>query len=159
MRLFVRSGSLTRNHPARLCASSFECFTAQEWTIRYIFRTRCFGSQLKFGDATYPVGTKIILQAVTGWPRRPNANTVTSARQARPQYSEACRSNSRRGIMINICPRPLLVAASVVALTSGLFAGSGVAAEVVVRGVEGRPLDEVRPAPTFFRPDLSIITL
>jgi hypothetical protein len=61
--------------------------------------------------------------------------------------------------MINICPRPLLVAASVVALTSGLFAGSGVEAEVVVRGVEGRPLDEVRPAPTFFRPDLSIITL
>jgi hypothetical protein len=60
--------------------------------------------------------------------------------------------------MINICPRPLLVAASVVALTSGLFAGSGVEAEVVVRGVEGRPLDEVRPAPTFFRPDLSIIT-
>jgi hypothetical protein len=40
--------------------------------------------------------------------------------------------------MINICPRPLLVAASVVALTSGLFAGSGVEAEVVVRGVEGR---------------------
>jgi len=54
--------------------------------------------------------------------------------------------------------RYLLGAASAVALTVGLCAGSGVNAEVVVRGIEGKPLDEVRPAPAFFKPDLAIIT-
>jgi hypothetical protein len=52
----------------------------------------------------------------------------------------------------------LLIATSAVALTAGLFGGIGVKSEVVVRGVEGKPLEEVRPAPTFFKPDLSIIT-
>jgi hypothetical protein len=59
--------------------------------------------------------------------------------------------------MINIRPRHSLIAISVVALAAGLF-GTGINAEVVVRGVEGKPLDEVRPAPAFFRPDLSVIT-
>jgi hypothetical protein len=54
--------------------------------------------------------------------------------------------------------RKLLAAASAVALTVGLCAGSGVNAEVVVRGIEGKPLEEVRPAPAFFKPDLDIIT-
>jgi hypothetical protein len=59
--------------------------------------------------------------------------------------------------MINICPRPLLVAASVVALTSGSRGvGSRRRSSSAVSRAE--PLDEVRPAPTFFRPDLSIIT-
>jgi hypothetical protein len=52
----------------------------------------------------------------------------------------------------------LLVAASAVAVTAPLCGGSKVNAEVVVRGIEGRPLDEVRPAPDFFKPDLSVIT-
>ena len=51
-----------------------------------------------------------------------------------------------------------LAAASAIALTVGLCAGSGVNAEVVVRGIEGKPLEEVRPAPAFFKPDLDIIT-
>jgi hypothetical protein len=54
--------------------------------------------------------------------------------------------------------RKLLAAASAVALAVGLCAGSGVNAEVVVRGIEGKPLEEVRPAPAFFKPDLDIIT-
>ena len=54
--------------------------------------------------------------------------------------------------------RNLLAAASAVALTVGLCVGSAVNAEVVVRGIEGKPLDEVRPAPAFFKPDLDIIT-
>ena len=54
--------------------------------------------------------------------------------------------------------RYLLVAASAVALAAGLCGGSGLNAEVVVRGIEGKPLEEVRPAPAFFKPDLSIIT-
>jgi hypothetical protein len=58
--------------------------------------------------------------------------------------------------MMNI-RRYLLLAASAVALTAGLCFGR-VNAEVVVRGVEGKPLDEVRPAPAFFKPDLDIIT-
>ena len=52
--------------------------------------------------------------------------------------------------------RKLLAAASAIALSVGLCAGSG--AEVVVRGIEGKPLEEVRPAPAFFKPDLDIIT-
>jgi hypothetical protein len=53
----------------------------------------------------------------------------------------------------------LLVAASAAALATGLYAGGSVVdAEVVVRGIEGKPLDEVRPAPEFFRPDVHIIT-
>jgi len=51
--------------------------------------------------------------------------------------------------------RKLLAAASAIALTVGLCAGSGVNAEVVVRGIEGKPLEEVRPAPAFFKPDLA----
>jgi hypothetical protein len=31
-------------------------------------------------------------------------------------------------------------------------------AEVVVRGIEGKPLQEVRPAPTFLKPDVNIVT-
>jgi hypothetical protein len=31
-------------------------------------------------------------------------------------------------------------------------------AEVIVRGIEGGPLSEIRPAPTFLKPDLNIIT-
>jgi hypothetical protein len=55
--------------------------------------------------------------------------------------------------------RNLLAAASGVALAVGLcVVGSGVNVEVVVRGIEGKPLDEVRPAPAFFKPDLDIIT-
>jgi hypothetical protein len=49
----------------------------------------------------------------------------------------------------------LLVAASAVALSAGVFAGSK--AEVVVRGIEGKPLEEVRPAPAFFEPDVHVI--
>jgi hypothetical protein len=33
-----------------------------------------------------------------------------------------------------------------------------VQAEVVVRGIEGAPLSEIRPAPTFLKPDLNIVT-
>jgi hypothetical protein len=54
--------------------------------------------------------------------------------------------------------RNLLAAASAIAVIVGLCVGSGVNAEVVVRGIEGKPLDEVRPAPAFFKPDLDIIT-
>ena len=54
--------------------------------------------------------------------------------------------------------RHLLVGASAVAVALGLYGASAVKAEVVVRGVEGKPLEEVRPAPAFFRPDLSVIT-
>jgi hypothetical protein len=61
------------------------------------------------------------------------------------------------GNMTNV-RRNLLAAASTVALTIGLCVGSAVNAEVVVRGIEGKPLDEVRPAPAFFKPDLDIIT-
>jgi hypothetical protein len=61
------------------------------------------------------------------------------------------------GNMMNV-RRYLLAAPSAVALTVGLCAGSGVNAEVVVRGIEGKPLEEVRPAPAFFKPDLDIIT-
>src|SRR5690349_4037064 len=59
--------------------------------------------------------------------------------------------------MINILRR-LLVAASAAALVAALCGGRGANAEVVVRGIEGKPLDEVRPAPEFFRPDLNMIT-
>jgi hypothetical protein len=59
------------------------------------------------------------------------------------------------GRMTNI--RARLIAASVAALAAGLFS-SGINAEVVVRGIEGKPLDEVRPAPDFFRPDLDVIS-
>lgn len=48
--------------------------------------------------------------------------------------------------MINIRCR-LLVAASAIALVAALCGGRGVKVEVVVRGIEGRPLDEVRLAP------------
>lgn len=61
-----------------------------------------------------------------------------------------------RYIVVNICSRRLSIAASLVALA--LCGVSSVKAEVVVRGVEGKPLDEVRPAPAFFKPDLDIIT-
>jgi hypothetical protein len=57
--------------------------------------------------------------------------------------------------MTNI--RSRLIAVSVAALATGLF-GSGINAEVVVRGIEGKPLDDVRPAPEFFRPDLDVIS-
>ena len=30
-------------------------------------------------------------------------------------------------------------------------------AEVVVRGIEGKPLQEARPAPTFLKPDVNIV--
>jgi hypothetical protein len=59
--------------------------------------------------------------------------------------------------MINIRPRHVMTAASIAALASCLVA-SVANAEVVVRGIEGRPLDEVRPAPTFFKPDLAVVT-
>jgi hypothetical protein len=59
--------------------------------------------------------------------------------------------------MMNI-RRRLVVAGSAGAFMVGLCVGSGVNAEVVVRGIEGKPLDEVRPAPAFFKPDLDIIT-
>jgi len=59
--------------------------------------------------------------------------------------------------MTSIRPRHVLIAATVVALAAGLF-GGGADAEVVVRGIEGKPLDEVRPAPGFFKPDLDVIT-
>jgi hypothetical protein len=59
--------------------------------------------------------------------------------------------------MVNIRPRHSLIAASIAALAAGL-SSSGINAEVVVRGIEGKPLDEVRPAPAFFKPDLSVIT-
>jgi hypothetical protein len=59
--------------------------------------------------------------------------------------------------MIN-CRQYFVVAASAVAFTVALGAAGGVDAEVVVRGIEGKPLDEVRPAPEFFRPDLEMIS-
>lgn len=52
----------------------------------------------------------------------------------------------------------LLIATSALAVTVGFTGASGVKAEVVVRGIEGKPLDEVRPAPAFFKPDLDVIT-
>jgi hypothetical protein len=48
--------------------------------------------------------------------------------------------------------------ACAVALAGALCSGGKVNAEVVVRGIEGKPLDEVRPAPDFFKPDLSVVT-
>jgi hypothetical protein len=59
--------------------------------------------------------------------------------------------------MTNIRLR-FLLASSAVALIAGLYGDRDVNAEVVVRGIEGRPLEEVRPAPTFFKPDVSVIT-
>jgi len=59
--------------------------------------------------------------------------------------------------MTNIRLR-FFLASSAVALIAGLHGDPDVKAEVVVRGIEGRPLEEVRPAPTFLKPDLSIIT-
>jgi len=59
--------------------------------------------------------------------------------------------------MIRVRQR-FLIASSALALIAGLYGDSAVNAEVVVRGIEGKPLEEVRPAPTFFKPDLSIIT-
>lgn len=47
-------------------------------------------------------------------------------------------------------------AASATALVVGLCGALN--AEVVVRGIEGRPLDEVRPAPEFFKPDPEMIS-
>jgi hypothetical protein len=35
---------------------------------------------------------------------------------------------------------------------------SPVSAEVIVRGIEGAPLSEIRPAPTFLKPDINIVT-
>ena len=58
--------------------------------------------------------------------------------------------------MTNICRR--MVGASAIAIAFGLCVTHGVNAEVVVRGIEGRPLDEVRQAPEFFRPDLEMIS-
>lgn len=51
----------------------------------------------------------------------------------------------------------LLAATCALALIAGLGGGSGAKAEVVVRGIEGKPLDEIRPAPAFFKPDLDVI--
>ena len=59
--------------------------------------------------------------------------------------------------MINIRPRHVVTAASIAAL-AGCLVASTTNAEVVVRGIEGKPLDEVRPAPTFFKPDLAVVT-
>jgi hypothetical protein len=59
--------------------------------------------------------------------------------------------------MINIRPRHVVTAASIAAL-AGCLVASAANAEVVVRGIEGKPLDEVRPAPTFFKPDLAVVT-
>jgi hypothetical protein len=56
---------------------------------------------------------------------------------------------------MNILVR-LAAATSVAALVVGLC--DALNAEVVVRGIEGKPLDEVRPAPEFFRPDLEMIS-
>src|SRR5271154_5847952 len=39
-----------------------------------------------------------------------------------------------------------------------LAAASPASAEVVVRGIEGAALSEVRPAPTFLKPDVNIVT-
>ena len=80
--------------------------------------------------------------------------------QYRQAWNDAAglnHANSMERNMMNI-RRYFLGAASAVALTIGLCAGSGVNAEVVVRGIEGKPLDEVRPAPAFFKPDLNVIT-
>jgi hypothetical protein len=59
--------------------------------------------------------------------------------------------------MINIRPRHVVTAASIAAL-AGCLVASAANAEVVVRGIEGKPLDEIRPAPTFFKPDLAVVT-
>jgi hypothetical protein len=46
---------------------------------------------------------------------------------------------------------------SAAAFAIALCATTGLNAEVVVRGIEGKPLDEVRPAPEFFKPDVEMI--
>ena len=43
------------------------------------------------------------------------------------------------------------------ACLSGLLAVGAARAEVVVRGIEGGPLQEARPAPTFLQPDVRIV--
>jgi hypothetical protein len=48
------------------------------------------------------------------------------------------------------------VRATMVAFAACVGAASA-QAEVVVRGIEGKPLQEVRPAPTFLKPDVNII--
>jgi hypothetical protein len=53
--------------------------------------------------------------------------------------------------------RKHLLAATCLAALIGLVGNSGVKAEVVVRGIEGKPLEEARPAPAFFKPDINIV--
>lgn len=57
-----------------------------------------------------------------------------------------------------MCICRLTIGVSAIALGIALCVTQGVNAEVVVRGIEGRPLDEVRPAPEFFKPDLEMIS-
>ena len=50
------------------------------------------------------------------------------------------------------------VCSAAAALAVCLALASPVSAEVVVRGVEGAALSEVRPAPSFLKPDVNIVT-
>jgi len=50
--------------------------------------------------------------------------------------------------------RPIALAIAFAALAVGATSAK---AEVIVRGVEGRPLHEARPAPTFLKPDFEIV--
>jgi hypothetical protein len=54
--------------------------------------------------------------------------------------------------------RNLLAAASVIAVSVGLCVANAVNAEVIVRGIEGGPLEEVRPAPDYLKPDVFMVT-
>src|SRR6516164_5873585 len=51
---------------------------------------------------------------------------------------------------------PWSARAAVVAFAACVGAASA-QAEVVVRGIEGKPLQEARPAPTFLKPDVNIV--
>jgi hypothetical protein len=51
-----------------------------------------------------------------------------------------------------------IFATACLAITAGAFVAPPSSAEVVVRGPEGKPLQEIREAPAFLKPDVSIVT-